>query len=64
MIEARVKSRFPREIGKTSLTGLRTQVIKILAVSYEDIWPNLCPHGGYNSVYQEKVIALKTKLSG
>lgn len=39
MIEARVKSRFPREIGKTSLTGLRTQVIKILAVSYEDIWP-------------------------
>lgn len=65
MIEARVKSRFPRQIGKTSLTGLRTQAVKTLSVSCEDIWPGLRPHSAYTCVrYQEKMLALKTKLSG
>lgn len=44
MMEAKVKVSFPWQAVKTSLTGLRIEVIKILEAAYEDIWPGLWPH--------------------
>lgn len=54
MMEARVKSSFPWQV---SLTGFRIEVIKILVV-YDHIGAYSCVH------YLEKVLALRTKLSG